>query len=225
MARKIQTEKSKKRKAFRTFLLIVIILGLLGVGGFYGWKYLHKKPGQKVVQEVKILDSIDEYGYSISDRDSKYYQSEYDVLKKILLDKPVDNEKYATQVAKMFTIDLYTLSTKINKYDIGGNEFFISDKKEMFEQKVMDTMYSTMLDDTYGDRKQTLPEVKNVKVISTTKTTYKLGDKGVDAYLVKMEITYVEDYKYDTQASVVVVQENDIKWSVVDSQPTLNPKY
>ncbi len=227
MARKIKTEK-KKKKGFLKVLFAIIIIALLCVGGFFVWKTYFKKDGKKAVQEVKILDSIDEYGYSISDRDTKYYQSEYEVLKKILLDKPVDEEKYATQLAKMFVIDLYTMSTKVNKYDIGGDEFFYSeddDKKEMFEQKLIDSMYSSMLDDTYGDRKQELPEVKEVKVVSTDKTTYLLGKESVDAYLVKMNISYVKELKYDTQASVVVVKEGDIKWSVVDIQPTLNPKY
>ena len=206
-------------------VLVILFLAGVGVGGYFGWKHFHKAPVKKVVQEVKILDTISEYDYSISDKDSKYFQSEYAELKKILLDKPVNEEKYATQVAKMFVIDLYSLGTKINKYDIGGNEFFYSDKKEMFEQKVIDTLYSTMLDDTYGDRKQTLPIVKNVEVISTTKQTYKLGSNGTNGYLVKMNITYEQDYKYDKEASVVVVKEGDIKWSVVDLQPTLSPKY
>ena len=224
MARKIKTEKTKKKNAILIAVIVIVVLALLGVGIFFGWKYLKKGKGPGNPVEVKILDSIDEYGYQVSDKDSKYFKSEFDILKKILLDKPVDEEKYVTQVAKLFVIDLYTMDTKINKYDIGGNEFIHSDKKEMFEQKVIDSLYASMLDNTYGDRKQNLPEVKEVKVVSTDKTTYKMDKENVDAYIVKMEITYVKNYDYDTQASVVLVKENDIKWSIVNTQPTLNPK-
>ena len=224
MARKIKTEKTKKKHALLIAFIVIIVLALLGVGIFFGWKYFKKGKGPGNPVEVKILDSIDEYGYQVSDKDSKYFKSEFDELKKILLAKPVDEEKYATQVAKLFVIDLYTMDTKINKYDIGGNEFIHADKKEMFEQKVIDSLYASMLDNTYGDRKQNLPEVKEVKVVSTEKTNYKLGKETVDAYLVKLEITYVKSYDYDTQASIVLVKENDIKWSIVNTQPTLNPK-
>ena len=222
MARKIKTEKSKK-KTFVKVVVIILVLALIGAGGFFGWKHFHKS--NKSVQSNEVVDEIKEFEYSIRERDSKYFKSEYEELKKILFAEPVDEEKYATQLAKMFVIDLYTMNTKVNKYDIGGIQFIHPDKKEIFSQKLIDTMYQSLLDDTYGDRKQNLPEVKEVSVVSTEKTKYKLGDDTVDAYLVKMNITYVKDYKYDTQASVIVVKQDDKKLCVVDIQPTLNPKY
>ena len=118
----------------------------------------------------------------------------------------------------------------MNKYDIGGLEYFYKDRSEMYEKKVMDTIYETLLDDTYGDRKQSLPLVSEVVVNSTEKTKYTLGEeeeaKEVDGYLVKLNIKYKEDLGYDTEASVVVCKEDNSKrWSVVDFQPTLEPKY
>lgn len=193
--------------------------------GLFAWKFVFNKPVEKKVVNVKVLDSLDEYGYSLSDKDSKYFKKEYEELKKILNEDKVDEKAYATQVAKLFTIDLYTLSTKINKYDVGGFEYYYDTKKDMFEQKVIDTLYSTLLDDTYGDRKQVLPEVTSVTVVSSEEIKYKLGDSEVNGYLVKLEMTYDSDMGYDNEASVVVCKENGIRWSVVDFQPTLKPKY
>ena len=117
------------------------------------------------------------------------------------------------------------MSTKLNKYDVGGTEYFYKDKADMYTKKVMDTLYSTLIDNTYGDRKQSLPEVSNVETVSTEKTTYTIDKKEKDGYLVKLKLTYVTDMGYDDEASVVVVKEDGIRWSVVDYQPTLKPTY
>lgn len=224
MARKIKTEQEKKKRAKKVILALVVII-LLGIGIFFGVKHFFKDDTHKTVVEVKELDNLSEYGYTLTDKDSKYFKAEYENLKKLLTSGDVDEKEYATQVAKMFTIDLYTLSTKINKYDVGGMEYYYQTKKDMFEKKVMDTLYSTLLDDTYGDREQVLPTVTKVEVVSAEETKYSLGDKEVDGYLVKVNISYDSAMGYDDEASIVVCKEEGIRWSVVDFQPTLNPEY
>lgn len=222
MARKIKTEKNKKKSKKRVFIFLsLFVIILLAVGCWF----LFFREDSKNVVEVKELDNLVDYGYVLTDRDTKYYKKEFEELKKILNQDEVDEEKYVTQVVKMFTIDLYTISTKVNKYDVGGVEFYYNDKKEMFEQKVMDTIYSTLLDDTYGDRKQELPEVSNVEIASVEQTTYLLGENEVEGYLVKVKISYSKNMGYDTEASLVVCKEEGIRWGIVDFQPTLNPKY
>lgn len=224
MARKIKTEqeKAKSKKKVIIISLIVVLLVIIGVGvGIV----LMNKEGTKTIVEVKELDNLGDYNYKLTDRDSDYFKSEFEVLKKIVNSKEIDEEAYVTQVARMFIIDLYTMSTKVNKYDIGGLEYYHDTKKNMYEQKVMDTLYSTMLDDTYGDRTQVLPEIKSVETVSTEKTTYMLGETEVEGYLVKLKMTYVSDMGYDTEASLVVCKEEGIRWSVVDFQPTLSPEY
>lgn len=222
MARKIKTEKNKKKSKKRVFIFLsLFVIILLAVGCWF----LFFREDSKNVVEIKELDNLVDYGYVLTDRDTKYYKKEFEELKKILNQNEVDEEKYVTQVAKMFTIDLYTISTKVNKYDVGGVEFYYNDKKEMFEQKVMDTIYSTLLDDTYGDRKQELPEVSNVEIASVEQTTYLLGENEVEGYLVKVKISYSKNMGYDTEASLVVCKEEGIRWGIVDFQPTLNPKY
>lgn len=224
MARKVKTEQDKKKSKIKIIIIFVVII-LLGLGIFFGYKYISKMNEPKKVVEVKELDNLKDYGYTLTDKDSKYFEKEYENLKKILTSGEVNEEEYAKQVAKMFTIDLYTLNTKINKYDVGGLEYYYVDKKDMFEKKVMDTLYSTLLDDTYGDREQVLPEVTNVEIVSNEKTTYLLGEDEVNGYLVKLKITYDSDMGYDDEASVVICKEDGIRWSVVDFQPTLEPEY
>ena len=224
MARKVRTKKEKKKIFIEVLVALIVLLIVGGIGTFVITKFFHEEPKETV--KVNILQQDTNYGYTLTDQDSEYYKTEFNKLIEIIKKEPVNEEEYATQVARMFTIDLYTLSTKINKYDIGGYEFYYSDKREVLENKVVYEFYSTLLDNTYGDRNQELPEVSNVETVSTEKTTYKLGDNEVEGYLVKLKIEKKKDLGYDKEASIVVCKEqNNTNWSVVDFQPTLNPKY
>lgn len=226
MARTINTEKTKKKSKLKIFLIILLILLVIAGGAFLVWKLVFDKEETGTAVQVKELDNLSDYSYVLTDRDSSYYKSEFEELKKIVNVDEVDEEAYAVQVARMFIIDLYTMNTKVNKYDIGGIEFIHIDAKDKYEKKVMDTLYSQMLDDTYGDRKQVLPEVNSLETISTEKMTYSVLGKEQTCYLTKFNVGYVADLKYDTKQSVVVCQEKDtIKWGVVDFQPTFTPKY
>lgn len=226
MARKVKTEQSGKKKKVLKVLLIVFI-SLIAVTGiaFCVYKFVLKKEPGKTVVEVKVLDSLDEYGYSLSDKDSDLMKDEYNILKDLLNSDSFSKEEYAKQVAKIFVIDLYTISTKVNKLDIGGSEYYYLDKVSMYEKKVMDTLYSNLLDNTYGDRKQVLPEVKSVEIVSTEETKYKMGEEEKSAFLVKLKWTYVKDMGYDDEGSVVLCKEDGVRVSVVDFQPTLEPEY
>lgn len=223
MARVIETEQKKKKSKIKNVLITLLVIILLAGGGFCVWKFvLDKDDTKKPVQEVKELDNLGEYGYALTDRDSEYFKTEFEQLKSIVNADELKMDEYTNQVAKMFVIDLYTMNTKVNKYDIGGVEYFHVDKKDMFEQKVIDTLYYTLLDNTYGDRTQELPEVSNVEVLSNTLSTYKLGDKSVDAYVITLNISYVKDMGYDDEATITICQEgNTVRWSVVDFQPKI----
>lgn len=224
MARIVKTEQEKKKNFIKVLIATIVIILVVCVAAFVIIKVFKEEP--KAAVRVNILQKDDTYGYTLTDNDTAYYKSEFDKLIKIINAKPVDEEAYATQVARMFTIDLYTMSSKVNKYDIGGYEFFYEDKRDNFEKKVIYELYSSLLDNTYGDRKQVLPEITDVTTVSTEKTTYQLGDQTVDGYLVKLKMTYKEDLGYDEEASIVVCKETKgNKWSVVDFQPTLDPKY
>lgn len=226
MARKVKTEQSGKKKKILKVILIVFI-SLIAVAGvaFCVYKFVLKKEPGKTAVEIKLLDSLEEYGYSLSDKDSDLMKDEYNILKDLLNSDTFSREEYAKQVAKIFVIDLYTISTKVNKLDIGGSEYYYLDKVSMYEKKVMDTLYSNLLDNTYGDRKQALPEVKSVEIVSTEETKYKIGEEEKSAFLVKLKWTYVKDMGYDAEGSVVLCKEDGVRVSVVDFQPTLEPEY
>ena len=223
MARKIRTEQEKKRSRKRALIIILVLLVVISIGAALIIKVFKDDPKQVV--KVNVLKQNDKYGYTLTDNDSDYFKDEFDKLIKIIDNDPVNEEEYATQVARMFTIDLFTMSTKINKYDIGGYEYYHSTKKDVFEKKVIYGLYETLLDNTYGDRNQELPEISNVETVSTEKTTYKLDTNEVDGYLVKLKMTYQKDLDYPEEASIVVCKEDNGRWSVVDFQPTLNPEY
>ena len=223
--KKDKVKKEKKSGKGKKVLITLLVLILIAGAGFGAYKLFFDKGGKKSVVEIKVLDSLDDYGYTLSDKDTTLFKEEYNILKDLLNEKNIDNEKYAKQVAKLFVIDLYTISTKVNKLDIGGSEYYYLDKVTMFEKKVMDTLYYHLEDNTYGDRKQELPEVKSVEILSVEETKYKIGNKEKDAYLVQLEWTYVEDMGYDSEASIVLCKEDGVRLSVVDFQPTLEPEY
>lgn len=225
MARVVQTENVKKKKREKNFVLILLLLIIVIAGGVFLYlKFFKKKPVERERTENKIIDSMTDYGYSLRENDSDYYKEEYENLKNIINAEDFNYQDYASQVAKMFIIDLYTLSTKMNKYDVGGVNYFHSDKKNMFEQKVMDTLYLTLRDNTYGDRKQALPEVKSVSISEVSDIEYKVNEIQ-DCFLIKLNWSYVNNMGYDDEGSAVVCKENTVKWSVVDFQPTLKPTY
>lgn len=177
--------------------------------------YMHFHPIEKKEQiKVNVLDSISEYGYSLDDRDSDLFKDEYSKLKEILDSKDINKEDYSEAIARLFIIDLYSIKTKVNKYDVGGKEFYFTDKVTMYENKVKDTLYDLVEDDSYGKRTQQLPVVSEIETKNITIGKYKLDDEEVDAYIIELEWEYESDLDYDKKGYVTVVKEG-IKQSVV----------
>ena len=125
MARKVETKQNgKKKKVIKVISIVFIsLLALAGIA-FGVYKFVLKKEPGKIAVEVKVLDSLDEYGYSLSDKDSDLMKDEYNILKDLLNSDSFSREEYAKQVAKIFVIDLYTISTKVNKLVICVSEYY-----------------------------------------------------------------------------------------------------
>ena len=217
-------KKGKSKKKIVLYVTILIVMVVLAGLLYLAWS--GKKEPTKEKVEVKELENLgDDWGYTLKDNDSKLFKSEFAILKEIINSDPIDTQKYSEQVAKMFIIDVYTLSTKMSIYDVGGIEFFYSDEdaNTMFQQKLIDTMYSTLEDNTYGDREQELPEVKSINVESSEKTTFeytkKVNDKEVkeklEGFKVLLTWDYVKDMGYDKKAELIVVKDGEKKYSVV----------
>ena len=110
----------------------------------------------------------------------------------------------------MFLTDFLSLNQTINANDIGGTEFVYSDYKETFIKKAKDTIYSYVESNIYGKRKQELPEVKEVKIKNTKKSSYtssKINDE--EAYYIECEIIYKKDLGYQKNASLILVHNNE----------------
>ena len=199
----------KNTKGKKIGLFIGIIITVLAVAGVIGIIYINKnKPKEEPTKEVKILNSIDEYGITLSDLDSSLYKEEYEVLKKNLLSDRINYKEYAESISKLFIIDLYTLSTKLNKFDVGGSEVVYPPILENYKVNVEDTLYKYLEDNSKGNRKQQLPKVKSIKVVSTKEEKYKITseDKTYDGYKIVLKWDYEKDLGYDTEATLNIIK-------------------
>ena len=192
-------------------LLAVISLGVLRI--FY-----HEEEEKREVNVTSVISNIDDYGYTLDDRDTDYMKEVFHELENILEAEEVDYEAYAEALAKLFVIDFYTLDNKINKYDVGSLEYILSSKKEMFRNKAVDTIYKDVLDNTYRNRIQDLPEIINVNVLEVVDTNFLLDEEEVEAICVTMNYEYKEDLGYDTEGTLYLVQ-NSNKLEIVSYMP------
>lgn len=206
------------RKRYKNGLIIIgiitcilVIIAVINI-------FIKKEEAPK--NTTSIISNIETYGYSLDDRDSSYMRTTFEELKKILDQEEVNLDNYASVLSKLFIIDFYTLNNKINKYDVGSLEYILVSKKDSFKNKAMDTIYKDVIDNTYKDRIQELPEVSEVEIISVTNTTYKLIDKDVEAYKVTAKISYKKDLGYDKEATIYLIK-NEKKLEIVSFTPKI----
>jgi hypothetical protein len=201
----------KKKKKIITFVVIVVFV-LLAVGACI-YLYVKNNNKEEVVQtkEVKVLNSIEGYGITLSDADTELYKTEFEALRKNLESNKVNMEEYAKSVSKMFIIDLYTLNNKLNKYDVGGAEFVYPNILDNYKLNVEDTLYKYMEDNSKNKGTQQLPEVKSITVdsIKQDKYTIKSENKTYDAYKVELSWKYIKDLNYDDEATLYVINVDD----------------
>lgn len=200
----------KKRYIIGLSVIVVLIVLLISFTLYMRFHPLENKEQIK----VNVLDSISEYGYTLDDRDSNLFKEEFNKLKEIIDGNEINEEEYSEAVAKLFIIDLYSIKTKVNKYDVGGKEFYYTDKVTMYENKVKDTLYDLVEDDSYGNRTQQLPVVSKIETKNITVSKYKLDENEVDSYVIELVWEYERDLDYDNKGFVTVVKDG-IKQSVV----------
>lgn len=206
------------RKRYKIELTAIVILILLAISLGVSKILLHKdKPKEQNV--TNIISNINDYGYTLDDRDTDYMKEEFKKLEEILNHSEIDYKSYAESLSKLFVIDFYTLSNKINKYDVGSLEYILTDKVDNFKSKAMDTIYSDLIDNTYKDRIQTLPEITNVEVLSTDEEKIKIGEEELEGYKITLEYTYREDLGFDKEGTIYLAKTGN-KLEVT----TYNPK-
>ena len=101
--------KKKYKKILKLIILIIIIIAILILSKIFFGK-------EKVKNNVKVIDSIVDFSYTLDERDTKLMKDTYEELKKVLKEKDINYEEYAKVLSKLFVIDLFTMENKINKY-------------------------------------------------------------------------------------------------------------
>ena len=206
MAKKKNKKVKIKKDNIFIVILVVIFVGLCITLGILV-KNTFKKEQPEVV-ETQVVDKLDEYGYYLTDHNTEYYKEKYNELKDLLSSDKVDEEKYAKLISELFVIDFYDLNSKLSKKDVGGVQFIAKDYQEVFVKTASNDpegMYYYVKSDLYGNRKQELPEIDKVEVLSVTKEPFKF-DKLNDsnAYKVVITIDYKKDLEYPKTVTLVI---------------------
>ncbi len=202
----------KKKTKIIIVIVIVVLLLLSGVGGYFYYKM--KTRPTAPVKVVEVIDNVSNYTYELEDRDTEIYKDNFLKLKEVLEQEEIDYELYSSYVAKLFLIDLYTIDNKISKYDVGGVEFIYPSDQEKYKNKLIDTMYKLVLDNSSNTREQELPEVTDVIMSDATKTTYKVNEKNLASFEFTADIEYKKDLGYDKKVKLIVAVEDSYAYVV-----------
>ena len=203
-----------KKKVKRNIIIIVVIL-ILCFTGYKVYRLISKK---QTTNEVKIVNTIKEYGYNLKDNKTKKYETMFKELKKILEEDEVEEEKYVKQISKMFIYDFYSLDDKTAKTDIGGTDFVYTPILNNFITNAQSTYYKYVESNIYNQRDQDLPQVSEIEINSVDSITYEYEDKtDEEAYEIKVTWTYTSDEfnDYQQEATLTFVHEGN-KLSLVE---------
>ena len=209
----------RKRYKIGLIVISVLLVGVIGIGVLKVFMPSEEENrGEPNVSSV--ISNINDYGYTLDDRDTGYMKEVFGELETVLNQGEVDYQEYARLLAQLFVIDFYTLDNKINKYDVGGLEYILSSSIETFRQKAVDTIYRDIVDNTYRDRIQDLPEITNVEIVNVEDTTFTLNEEEVEAIKVTMRYEYRKNLGYDTEGTIYFVR-NGQKLEVASYTPSI----
>lgn len=197
------------RRKYKIWLVIIGVLLVLTIGLGVSKLFMPNEKEKREENVTNVISNIDEYGYSLDDRDTDYMKEVFKDLEKTLKEKDVNYEDYAKNLAKLFVIDFYTLNNKINKYDVGSLEYILNDKVEIFKNKAMDTIYSDIIDNTYKDRVQELPEITDVEILEIKKSKFELNKEEKESYKITLKFSYKKDLGYDKEGTLHIIENNN----------------
>lgn len=202
--------KNKKKRKIKTSFIIAVLVIIVLIVLVISFKDLFDSLTTKDQKKVEVLDTIEKYGYKLDENDSKYFKQLFKSLKKELEKEKINEKKYATLVSQLFITDFYSLNHVINKNDVGGTQFVYKDYQDTFESHAKNTVYRYVENNIYNNRKQTLPDIKNVEITDISKDTF-TAEKASDteAYYVTMKLTYEKDLGYPTTATLILIHSND----------------
>lgn len=192
------------KKKYKTLLIIIVICIIIIIGLLV----IKNMKNEGVKNNVKVVDSIVDFSYTLDERDTSLMKENYKELKKLLKEKDINYEEYSQVIAKLFIIDLFTMDNKINKYDVGSLEYVYPETIDNFKLNIEDTIYKSMEDNTYDKRVQELPIVKSIEVIDTKTSTFKINEEELDSFIVTLNWEYEKDLGYDKEATITLIKEN-----------------
>ena len=192
------------KKKYKTLLIIIVICIILIIGLLV----IKNMKNEGVKNNVKVVDSIVDFSYTLDEKDTSLMKENYKELKKLLKEKDINYEEYSQIIAKLFIIDLFTMDNKINKYDVGSLEYVYPETIDNFKLNIEDTIYKSMEDNTYDKRVQELPIVKSIEVIDTKTSTFKINEEELDSFIVTLNWEYEKDLGYDKEATITLIKEN-----------------
>lgn len=198
------------KKKYKKIIIVLVILLLLVFGAFAYCKFFKSKPDDTPIKEVKVTNTIENYGYNLEDRDTKLYKEKYEKLKELLSKDGYDKDEYIKLISELFIIDLYTIDNKISRYDVGGTEFMYTGAVSSFKASVENSLYKTVENDLEDNRNQALPIVSSIEITNYEPTTYEMPDKTVvDGYKVNLSWQYEKDLGYDDTGVLIVIPDGN----------------
>lgn len=213
----MKNRRKKKKFNKKIFVLFSIIFILLIVTCFV--LIILSKPDKdnKPDDVVQIKDNMENYDYYLTDNATSYYEELYEELKVILNEEIIDEKSFAETVAKLFITDVFTLDNKISSSDIGGLQFVHSKFKDDFINIAKTTLYSSVQNNIYGDRKQKLPVVNKVEINASKASTFTYKKVTYDSYEIDTSISYEVDLGYPNKYKLILIK-NDKYWQVVSGE-------
>lgn len=207
------------KKKYKVLLIIILLLILMVIGCFVYKQFFYKQEIPSENPPIQITNQIDEFGYTLEDRDTSLFKEKFESLKTLLNKEEYDKKEYITLISELFIIDLYTINNKISKYDVGGLEYVYTDAVSSLKSVVQNSIYKNVENNIDGTRSQSLPEVSSISVTSVTDYTYTMPDKSkVEGYKVVLSWSYVNSLGYDTEGTLLLIP-NGNKYGVVYFNP------
>lgn len=193
----------KKRRILTAAFIILLFLAIT-IAAIMLWP----KPDTK--QEVKVINKIEGYGYTLEDNETSVHKKYFEDLVLVLKEDKVDEEEYAKLITKLFISDFYNLNNKLTKNDIGGTQYIHTSVKDNMTLNAKDTIYKYIESNINNNRTQKLPVVNGVEIIDVEQIEFEYGTKTDDkAYKISAKWTYKEDMGYQEEAVITLVHEEN----------------
>lgn len=197
-------KKRKRKVKFGRILILLLIVCLLAYLGVLAYEKINVK--EVKTKKVKNISTIKEYDYVLKENAFAYYKKLFKKLDSVLSKEDVDEEEYLNLTCQMFVSDFFNLDNKISKNDVGGVQFVYKNYQSDFEKFAMDSVYKIVESNVYGNRRQNLPIVEEVKCNKVKNETFKYNDSSDEnAYVMNFDIKYKEDLGYQTEGSLIVI--------------------